>query len=426
MSVQYRHDYIELYSLSGGQALVDPVVRGITINKEHPDSYKVVRDFTLYQFSPNGKLVSTSKYDLYLGLLQGNTIDSDRMISDLNSMPNGQLFAIVTFDEPSHGHAVKAGGSGEVPNTELIDAMERVGANRSLYSRPWRTWCAYMLIGKVGAVPYYENLDETPRPETGEVYGNGVIHQSFSIIGGKYTPTKYQNRFMTALVENTDLIWKEGQRTACRISGKWSFGRKVFVKTNGQWKRIYLRNAIQVMSLGLLQTVIPPKYAGMYMNGGAVSPPNRSYTLVQFNDLGEVISHTGYDIFFDGNSGGVTHTNRMIADLNAMPPGRLFIIYTYDEPQAGHLHPNLVTAMVRVGATVAVFGQPMAYRGAYLLIGKVGFIPYREEYKGETVGTGDGVGDPNAALYQLFTIHQGEIIFMVPTWAWGDPLPSIY
>lgn len=428
MSVQYRHDYIELCSLSGGQILVDPALRGITINKEHPASYNATRDFTLYQFSQDGRLVSTKRYDLYLGLLQGNTVDSDRMVSDLNAMPVGQLFAIVTYDEPSHGHAVKYSPSGEVPNTELIDAMERVGASRSLYAKPWRFWCAYMIVGKVGSPPYYELLDETPRPDQGDNYGNGVIRQSFSIINGKYVEAKYQNRFMTNVIKNASLVWKEGQRIACRIAGKWSFGRRVFIKANGVWKRIYIRNAVQVMSLGLAQTVIPPRYSGLYINGKAASAAARSYTLVQFNDLGEMVSTSGYDIFFDGSNGGTTHTNRMVADLDAMPLGQLFVIFTYDEPLAGHLNPTLIAAMERVGATSAVFGQPMAYRGAYMLIGKVGYPSYFEAYKGESVGEGGSPGsggDPNAAIVKLFTIHNGEILFMPDTWTWGDPVPSL-
>lgn len=420
MSVDYRHDYIELYSISGGNAIGDPDLRGIHLNGERPLDSRTTRDFTLYVFDSNGNVISTTRYDLYLGVQAGNLNDANRLVATLNALPVGTPFGIVTWDEPSQGHYQNWAG---VDYNPLIDAMVRAGADRSLYARPWRQWCAYMLVGKIGEPAYFEKLDETPRPDTAPVYGNGFIYQAFSIINGEFKGDKYQNKFLALI----GTLWKEGQRIACKVSGTWKFGRAIFVKKNGQWKRIYLSNAFQVMSLGKSQQVIPPRYAGMYMNGLALTPPNRSYSLVQFNDIGEAISANGYDIFFDGNNGGTQYATKMINDLNVMPEGRLFVIYTYDEPSRGHLHPDLVTAMLRVGATNAIYGQPMNYRGAYMLIGKVGSPNYFEKYVGDKVGddADESSGDPNSAIYQLFTIQEGNILFMDQNWSWGQPVPSL-
>lgn len=403
MGVQYRHNYIELYSLSGGQIRIDPAYRGITINNEHPEEYKINRDFTLYQFSPNGKLLSTGRYDLYSDVMYGTSNESNRMVADLSAMPVGQMFAIVTYDEPSQGHALKANG---VPNVELVNAMVGVGASRELYSRPWRTWCAYMLVGKVGSAAYYEMLDESPRPDMGEVYGNGVVYQAFTIINGEFLTYKYQNKISTRV----STLWKECQAIYYKQLGKWKRVRRIYVKVNGVWKKTYVRNHFEAYSMGLRQDRISHTLRGLVVNNMAVNPSGRSYNIYMFNDDGTFLTNKQYDIF--GDDGNFTNTNRMIADLNAMPRGQPFVIVTYDEPQLGHLRPGLPEAMYRIGATPEIFGGPMGYRGAYMLAGNAESKPVLEYYIGDNINPGDANtgGALDAVIYFSFTVHEGVII----------------
>lgn len=114
MPVQYRHNYFELYSLSGGQTLADNELRGISVNKYHPTEYKARRDFSLYTFNADGTLSSIKQYDLLGDVFgTGTTAESDRMVADLDAMPLGQLFVIFTYDEPQGGH----------DNVDLLNAM---------------------------------------------------------------------------------------------------------------------------------------------------------------------------------------------------------------------------------------------------------------------------------------------------------------
>lgn len=401
MSVLYRHNYFELYSLSGGQIRVSPELRGITINKEHPNENKINRDFTLYQFTRNGKLISATQYDLYMDRYLGVNTESVRMAADLNAMANDQMFALVTYDEPSLGHNY---------DPTVIEAMVRIGADRDQYTRPWRQWASYMLVGKVGSPPYYEKLDETPRPDMEMVYGNGVVYSSFSIIEGEYTPTKYQNRFMAGAKAAADTVWKEGQSMYYKQLGKWQRVRRMYVKQNGVWKKIYVRNHFEAYSMGLRQNLVSHTLRGIVVNNVAVNPSYRSYSVFTFNADGTFLVNKSYDIF--GDVGELPETTRMIADLNAMPRGQPFVVVTYDEPQLGHLRPGLPEAMYRIGATPEIFGGPMGYRGAYMLAGNAESKPILEYYIGEDLNPGNANtgGALDALIYFSFTIHEGVLI----------------
>lgn len=219
--------------------------------------------------------------------------------------------------------------------------------------------------------------------------------------------------------------WKQAKAYWFKAPVGWSLPgwlsvRRVFVKVNGQWQRTYIRNSFVVYALGLLQGQVPNAWVGVTMNARGIAGGTRSYSLVQLTKDGELKSFRSYDIFFDGNNGTTNNTISMVEDLNAMPDGQIFIVYSFDEPSAGHTHPLLVAAIERVGGVPGVYSQPMSYRGAYMLLGKVGFPAYFEKYVGAlTGGTGAGDGDPNAWITKRFTIINNMVLLMNDNWNWG-------
>lgn len=223
-----------------------------------------------------------------------------------------------------------------------------------------------------------------------------------------------------AILTKVASLWKTGKRYAYRTATRWKGIRKIFVKVNGIWKKVYGLNAIAVYSLGLAQTVVPDYYKGATVNNSQKSTTFRSYNLVKFDKDGEMTFTSTYDIRLDFLNSNLVNTTRLVADLDAMPLGQLFTVYTYDEPQGGHDNVDLLNAMYRVGATGDVFGQPMAYRGAYLLVGKVGQPASYEFYKGEDMGQGGLDGDPTAVAMYAFTVVNNVIIPLPDLWTWGD------
>ena len=219
-------------------------------------------------------------------------------------------------------------------------------------------------------------------------------------------------------------VWKQAKAYWYKAPPEWLLGgwiavRRVFVKVNGQWKRIYIRNAYFVYALGLRQNQVPNSYAGLIMNVRGLAMSGRSYNLIQLDKDGIVTYHASYDIFQDGQTGSTGEIQRMAADLNAMPANQIFIICSFDEPMSGHTHPLLVNAVERVGGVPGIYSQPMSYRGAYLLMGKVGFPNYFEKYVGTSSGNGPADGDPNACIGLIFTIIDNVVLLQPGTWSWG-------
>lgn len=414
MSAAYKYNFIELYSIGGGSFKYPGTSRGIWVNGERPADALAMRSFNLYLFDSTGKVTATKHYDLYASAQAGNLIEPNRMIADLNALPNGQVFALVTWDEPNNGHMKKYDGT---DNVELMNAVYRVGATPSIYGVPWRPWSAYMLLGKVGSVPHLEVFDDTPRQDTTE-YSNAGIYHGFSVINNKIHDGKFHNPLLTKLSD----IWKDGRTYFAKLAGNWRAARKIFIKANGIWKLRYLRNAVYVVASGLNQNKYPLEYSGLAVNNVGQQQPFRSYNLALFDRNGKLGATNSYDLH--GQAIGIVagESARMIADLNALPAGQLFILYSFDEPRDGHLAPGVLDAVLRIGGTNAIYGQPMAYRGAYLLIGKVGKAAYRETYVGIDTGDGDVTGDPNAGLTQAFSVEDNEIYLLADTWTWGYPV----
>uniref|UniRef100_A0AAU7PFC4 Uncharacterized protein n=1 Tax=Burkholderia phage vB_BgluM-SURPRISE13 TaxID=3159457 RepID=A0AAU7PFC4_9VIRU len=195
-----------------------------------------------------------------------------------------------------------------------------------------------------------------------------------------------------------------------KVAGAWKRVNSVYIKKGGVWKQTFGRSNFAIFALGLAQTLQPATNRGVQKNGVQVFTAARSYNLVQFDKYGNITFQKGYDVFGEdqyiidpGTAPAISgQIDGLTNDLNAMPVGQLFALISYDEPLGGHMRNSLPAAVYRVGGTAAIYGNAnMAYRSAYLLIGKVGSAAFTEQNNGVTYPAGDagtGTGDPNAAI----------------------------
>lgn len=219
--------------------------------------------------------------------------------------------------------------------------------------------------------------------------------------------------------------WKKSSDLYYKIAGAWKKTRMIFRKENGQWVQYFANNEYKIYALGLAQTVYPQSFRGMWLNGVYAYDPNvlydpnhnpivlgtggRGYNLVTFDKYGNSDAAYNFDIFGEANNEKTGESGRMKATLDALPNGKLFCLFSFDEPRDGHLTLNgvdLLSAVIRIGGTNAVYGQTMNFRGAYLLLGQVGSPAYAENYVGADFGDDlDGSGDPKAALLCTFKLQ---------------------
>jgi hypothetical protein len=217
-----------------------------------------------------------------------------------------------------------------------------------------------------------------------------------------------------AAFSNQGGTWKEVKAISANNGGVWTPVKKAFVNNGGTWQQFYGNHTFTLYSLGLNQNLLPAGNRGLWVDGAHTFTSSRSYSLIQFDKYGNVLSNVVYDVFSDSGNANTVNGDAMAAALNAMPSGRLFAICTYDEPQTSRLESNLLTAMQNVGATSALYGSGnsnFGYRSAYLLLGQVGRAAYVEKQRGVTITQADSSqGDYNAALEFTFGITDNAFV----------------
>ncbi|MGL6045330.1 MAG: interleukin-like EMT inducer domain-containing protein [Vogesella sp.] len=140
--------------------------------------------------------------------------------------------------------------------------------------------------------------------------------------------------------------------------------------------------------------------------GTLVSTGTRSYVAVRFNAAGDVVSSAGFDVY-----GSATNAIAMADHLNAIPAGDLVCVYGYDEPNNNHTTPELVTAMLRCGASPEIFGKPFKSRAAYAMFGKAA----TNRGTAHEVYVGSVDSDPAAYIDLSFDIVNGTFAGISPS-----------
>lgn len=202
--------------------------------------------------------------------------------------------------------------------------------------------------------------------------------------------------------------WHHVAKIYYKAAGAWKRVNSVYVKQGGVWKQTFGLHNFAIYAFGLSQTLYPATYRGVQRDGVQIFTSARSYNLVQFDKYGNMIFSRSYDVFGedaylnDNTQPPVSgQIDALTNDLNAMATGQLFALISYDEPMGGRLRNSLPSAVYRVGGTPSIYGNlSMAYRSAYMLLGKVGSAAFVEANNGVTypAGGGNGTGDPNAAI----------------------------
>lgn len=359
----YVRNGIVVYALGLLQQQAPNAYGGVSINGR--ETQRGQRSYNLAQFNGNSEIARGGSYDIRLPLADGTNVEIERMAKDLNDMVDGQVFVLYSYDEPKYEHM----------HPKLIAAVERVGGTDGIYSQAMAYRGAYILIGKVGFPKYFEQY---VGGEFGEDPGSG---DPFAYISKRFT-----------IVNNVVIMQPDN----------WAWGQST------------KRDIHVAYSLGGFQTVYPMSKAGLWLNDTVQEErkeitPLRSYTLITFTPNNAVTFAYAYDVYLDKVNGVLKNTNDLIAELNRMAQGQVFILFSHDEPKYGHTHPALLDAVYRVGGTPSVYGQPMGYRGAYMLIGKVGSPAAFEKYTGSDLGDGDAFGDPMAAIKMSFFVENNEI-----------------
>lgn len=179
---------------------------------------------------------------------------------------------------------------------------------------------------------------------------------------------------------------------------------------NGTWEQFHANHSYEVYSLGLLQSAYPAASRGLWMDGVQVVAGARSYTVVLFDNFGNISGNQTFDVFGDaGATGGSTATQALINYLTALNNGQIYLIFTYDEPQMGANNlTGTMTSTMFGGAVSSILTGSIAYRGAYLCFGYKGQEPCIERYCGTestNVNGGGQTGTADGAFNLTFQIY---------------------
>jgi len=145
-----------------------------------------------------------------------------------------------------------------------------------------------------------------------------------------------------------------------------------------------------------------PTSPGLYVNGQYVGGVGRSYTLFKINRNTKAVTGQTFDVH-----GSAAQAGALASALNATANDHVVVVIGYDEPRDNRLSNGLAEAMVRCGASMAVYGSPnFKYRAAYILIG----IPGAGEGNGTEAYRGSSDNASDAWCEASFTLVGPEIV----------------
>jgi hypothetical protein len=200
--------------------------------------------------------------------------------------------------------------------------------------------------------------------------------------------------------KNVNGTWTIVKHVWVNVNGTWTKVRRLMRNVGGVWTQYHGDNDFVAYSLGLLQNQVTGSKQGLWKNATQTFTAFRSYNLNFFDKYGNVTFSRGYDLFGESSGGAPTSTAfgsaQLAADIAGMATGQLFLLTTFDEPQAGIMKAPILSAAVNailsIGATAGVFQNAnFAYRSAYMLLGQKGSAATFEANRG-TLSTGIGTG----------------------------------
>lgn len=182
-----------------------------------------------------------------------------------------------------------------------------------------------------------------------------------------------------------------------------------------QWASVAGRPKLFRVAATGFSAASPPIGAGLYNGetGVALIGAGRSYTFARIRRSDGVVTYwNGYDVFANGTDPGNTFgygrgPAALAADLNATGSDSIAVVWTADEPKNLRTADGLGAAMLRCGASRAVFGSPQFKdRSAYVLIGIGGC----GEGNGFEAYQGAVDNDVNAWVDVSFQLASGQLL----------------
>ena len=210
--------------------------------------------------------------------------------------------------------------------------------------------------------------------------------------------------------------WKAVRRIFIRPGGTYVRVRRVFEKVNGVWQFKWRDDRWQIWAMGSDCTTHSISNRGLNLNNKAFMSPGRSWNLLTLDQNGTAVEAFSFDIYGEYQSEISGEIVRMYDKLQSLPNGQLFCLYSWDEPKYGSdgrgfngvMIRDLQSAVYRVGGTPSRYNKNyLQFRGAYILLSKVGVSTIYEEYVGAYVS--DTAGDPAASIVIRFNVRENDV-----------------
>jgi hypothetical protein len=185
--VQVHGDYsFTAYALGLEETLAPISSSGLFVNGTQV--YTANRSYNLLFFDKYGNVTFSREYDIFAeatGAAMVTPYGSAQFASDVAGMANGQLFALITFDEPQNGNTVN-----NIP--AFTNAVFQLGATAAIFQGSNFAYRgAYLLLGAKGQAAAFEayqgtesNTAGTSGTETG--CSDGVVEVKFGIVNGAF------------------------------------------------------------------------------------------------------------------------------------------------------------------------------------------------------------------------------------------------
>lgn len=251
--LSYSRPRIDIYAIGLIQTVIPSDMRGVWFNNAHHITGVANRSWTVGLIGADGFIFNQETFDLHSsGDIPLGTARAQAMASKLNGLPAGQLFFIVTYDEPATNRLL--GG--------LPAALYRVGVSPNIIEKmQYRS--AYLILGRVGRRCYYENY-------IGKVTGQGnddgdpmaMVALKFFVEEGQ---PKIQEATMVAtfngliasedFISGDDLAAQIGLTAGVSINSTTAWmsftrhGKKLFVpqyplRSSSNWQHLYAAGAV--------------------------------------------------------------------------------------------------------------------------------------------------------------------------------------
>lgn len=298
-------------------------------------------------------------------------------------------------------HGYSNGAPADVPGTVLINGVQTLAPNQ---------W----VLTNIGPGQFYLMFDTAGLFDFG---GFGLRHYAMVRRSGgvwqydnntgawqTFTPSGTMVVIGSVSPAVADANVAPGLTSGSIWATAWSPDAIAAVADSANWSGVGGRPSMyRVAARGYSATGYPIE-SGLYDadTGGLLVGPANMYRVAKIHRSTKLVT----DVGGWNTLASTANADAMAAALNAIGNDHIVVVFSFDEPQGNRLHPPLLAAMLRHGASMPVYGSPQfRFRSAYVLvaIGACGPGKGAECYGGEVDS------DPNAWCDVGFSLHNGVL-----------------